>query len=602
MKNVLILLINLLICNIALGQNANSYQLIYASYLGGSDFEQSRDLAVDKEGNVYITGGTSSSDFPVSSGVYQQIYDNRGSGTVGNWGPMSVFVSKFSADGDLIWSTFIGGPSYDRAYAIEVDDTGKVYIGGRAGEGYPTTPGAYQEDFTVAGARNGLYGHQNGFVSILSADGSELLYSTYYGSDSYGFFRDIDIDDKGYVYGILNAVTGTPGGISADAYDNTHNGGQYDMVPVKFTPELDSVVWATFLGGSDADNGGPSVKVGTDYSVFIAGGTKSTDFPISTGAVQSSYGGGASDMFVTRIAPDGKSIIYSTYLGGNNGDFSETHCLFVDQYNQAFVAGGSNSTNISTTPGSIKANKPSNDFDAVLFKVSSDGTQLMAASYFGGTENDFSEGLYVNDMGELFFGGTTLSSDFPVSSDAYMSSVVDQENGFVVQLDSNFSNIVYSSYYGAGDDDAVRAFSIGPNESIYLGGQTLSNDLPSTAGAFQLLRHTENNRADCYLAILAKEELTSNDEPKNLNEHFLVYPNPSTDILYIQLDEKRDLSSSEVQIHNVDGNLIKVIHPKENLLHISTNGIPNGAYSIQFLDKKLGYISSRRFVINRKDP
>ncbi len=313
------------------------FELNHSTYFGGSDFEQARDLAVDKDGNVYITGGTSSENFPTTEGAYNRIYNNEGSETVGNWGPMMAFVAKFVPDGELLWSTFLGGPNYDRAYAIEVDDEGYVYIGGRAGDDFPTTTGAYQKEFTRKGYKNNLYGHQNGFISKLSPDGSELVWSTYYGSDSFGFFRDIDIDDDGYVYGILNAVLSKPNGIPDDAYDTDHNG-SYDMVAVKFNQDGSDVVWATFLGGSGEDRGGPSIRVGPDESVYVNGGTKSKDFPVTENAVQKEFYGDNSEIFVTRIAPDGKSLIYSTLFGREGNEGTETHGLFVDRKGQAYVA------------------------------------------------------------------------------------------------------------------------------------------------------------------------------------------------------------------------------------------------------------------------
>lgn len=113
---------------------------------------------------------------------------------------MDVFVTKLSPDGDLIWSTYLGGPNYDRAYAVEVDSKGDVYVAGRAGEGFPVTFGVVQEKFGGDNDANTLYGKQDGFISKISADGSKLIWSTYFGGFGRGFIRDIDIDVNGRVY------------------------------------------------------------------------------------------------------------------------------------------------------------------------------------------------------------------------------------------------------------------------------------------------------------------------------------------------------------------------------------------------------------------
>lgn len=553
-------------------QSNLGYNLHYSSFLGGTDFEQSRNLAIDKEGFIYLTGGTSSPDFPTTPGVYQEVYDGRGSSTVGGWGPMSVFVSKFSPDGQLVWSTFVGGPSYDRAYAIEVGDDGKVYIGGRAGEGYPTTSGAFQEQFTTGGGFNNLYGHQNGFISILSADGTELLYSTYYGSDSFGFFRDIDIDDKGYVYGVLNAVRRLPRGIRQDAFSTSHSGGQYDMAPVKFSPQLDSVVWATMLGGSGQDRGGPSIRVGTDYSVFVAGATESQDFPITPNAAQPNYGGGQNDMFITRINPEGTVLIYSTYFGGNDLDVSETHCLFVDNQNQAHVACGTKSTDIPTTQGAVKSAKQGSDFDALLGKLSSDGQTVLACSYFGGTGNDFSEGLHVGEDGDLYFGGTIGSDDMPTTLKAIQSSIAGQEDAFIVRLDSNFTRIKYSTYFGGSRHDAVRAFAVSEEGEIVFGGQTESNDLLTTQNAFQVNRVSSNNEDDCYFGILTPLTTTS---VISQNEEYRLYPNPATDYIILELNNPVIL---DLEIFDIKGRMVYDNKGVENQTEVDISNFSPGMY------------------------
>lgn len=572
------------------GQSEQVYKLHFSSFLGGADFEQSRNIAVDNQGNIYVSGGTSSSDFPTTPGVYQEDYDDRGSSTIGNWGPMSVFVSKFSPDGELLWSTFIGGPSYDRAYAIEVADNGLIYIGGRAGEGYPTTPGAYQRAFATDGARNGLYGHQNGFVSILSNDGKELLYSTYYGADAHGFFRDIDIDDQGHVYGVLNAARRAAPGIKPDAFDTRHNGGEFDMAAVKFTPTLDSVIWATMLGGSGKDRGGPSIRVGTDYSVFVAGGTESRDFPVTPGAVQTQFGGGRTDMFVARIEPNGTDLIYCTYFGGNDFDVTETHGLWVDDHNQAHVACGTKSTDIQTTPGAIKATKPGDDLDALLFKLSSDGTELMACSYYGGSGNDYSEGLFTAADGDLYFGGSTYSDDLMVTAKAYQTSFVGDKDAFLARVDSSFSELKYSSYFGGSGMDAIRAFAEGPDGTIVFGGQTQSSDLPTTPGAFQEQRPENNDRADCFVAALTPDQMTAAADLEN-NSFIAPWPNPTDSYLNFEGGhEKRQLS-----IHRPTGILLYQSGFTNTEMNIDVSNYASGLYFYSIHDEN-GKKKSGKFV------
>lgn len=516
-------------------QTTTNYQFAYGSFLGGSDFEQARDLAVDRDGNIYITGGTQSEDFPTTPGAYNTIFNNAGSATVGNAGPMMVFVSKFSPDGELIWSTFLGGPNYDRAYAIEVDSAGYVYVGGRAGANFPTTPGAFQETFSQAGAINNLYGHQNGFISKLSPDGSELIWSTYYGSDSFGFFRDFDIDDEGYVYGILNAVKTLPLGISPDAFDTTLNG-NYDMVAVKFNQDVTAVEWATVLGGSGEDRGGPAIRVGPDKSVYVSGSTRSSNFPTSPNAIQTQRNGD-SDIFVTRITPDGTSLIYSTYFGGNGMEYSETHILVVDHLGQAYVACGTTSTDIQTTPNAIKSAKPDiSEHDALCFKLSVTGDSLLACTYLGGTNNDGPEGLFVDSLQNLYVGGGTSSTDFPLTMDAYQSQKNGGSDGYVVKLNSDFSELLYSTYIGGGADEAVRAFNVKRDGSIGISGQTISENLPVTADAFQAAHGTPVNQADAYLIIFEAETLSSINT-LNDQEGLKVFPNPASYQFQIATDE-----------------------------------------------------------------
>ncbi len=568
MKTI-ILLITFIITVPLISQSQN-YSHFYSTYLGGSGFEQARDLTVDKDGNIYITGGTQSLDFPVTMGAYMTQYNNEGSSLVGNGGPMMAFVSKFSPAGELLWSTFIGGPNYDRCYAIEVDREGFVYVGGRAGGDFPTTSGAVQKDFYIGTntKRNNLYGHQNGFVTKLSPDGSEIIWSTYYGGDRIGFFRDIAIDDDGFVYGILNNVLGKPIGINDESYDNTHNGGS-DMVVVKFSQDGSQVIWASYIGGSGDDNGGPSIRVGKDKSVYVCGGTLSDDIPVTDSAVQTEYGG-EGDMFVARFAPDGKKLIYCTYFGGSGTEATETHGLFVDHLGQAYIACGSSSTDIITTKNAIK---PTTDNrDCLLFKLSNDGKELLASTYFGGSLGDHPEGLFVDKDQNLFFGGETVSTDLPTTLNAPFPDFKGVTDAYIAKLNPDFSKLEFCTYYGGSDKEAVRAFNIGEDGTIAISGQSNSNDLPTTQGAYQEDAISPVSKANSFLSIFKLDTESSVKESATLPIN--IYPNPAKEQVNFDI-----LGSKNISVFDINGKAIFELSTTETTLNISD--LPSGKYIIE---------------------
>jgi len=188
---------------------AGTYDLMFFTYFGGSNWEHARDIAVDRRGNMYVVGGASSADFPTTPGAYTRTIRTGGSQ---DFGPCDVFVTKFAPDGHLLWSTLIGGPHYDRGYGVEMDDQGFVYVAGRAGPGFPVK-NAFQPDFN--GVDNGSYGMQNAFVLKLAPDGSDLVWASYV--DVSTLCRDIAIDPNGDVYvpcgrwNTTKAVTATSG-------------------------------------------------------------------------------------------------------------------------------------------------------------------------------------------------------------------------------------------------------------------------------------------------------------------------------------------------------------------------------------------------------
>jgi len=561
----------------------SDYEMIYSSYFGGEYFEQARDIAVDLEGNIYVTGGTSSYSFPVTDNAYEKMYKDQSTSLVGSWGPMMVFVAKFSPFGELLWSTYLGGPNYDRAYGIEVDSEGFVYVGGRAGEGFPTTSGSLQPNFAVQGQKNNLYGHQNGFITKLTPDGSSIVWSTYYGSDSFGFFRDIDVDDQGAVYGVLNAVLSTPSGIDSDAAISQRPG-WFDMVVVKIVPDGSAVEWATFLGGSGEDRGGPSIKVGNDKTVYVGGSTKSTDFPTTSEAFQRENKGG-SDVFITRIADDGKSFIYSSYYGGSLNESSETHGINVDIHGNVYYACASHSSDIPMLASSYQGIKPSDKSDIVLFKMNSDGSKLVGSTYFGGADSDYPEGIYLHNGGDVSVAGGTRSIDIPVTSSLHNTNAGGSD-GIIARFNADLTELVFSGYFGGSGDESIRAFN-GHGGYLYTGGQTSSTDLVTSPTAIQSQHASPNNKEDVFLTVFSEN---ASSIQQTLHNKLLAYPSATNGSLNILLPIEG--VAFNVEVYDIKGRLYHKTKTNKQL----QIALPKNSYLIRFSRK--GFVHVQKVIVN----
>ena len=319
--------------------------LTYSTFLGGANYDSGRSIAIDSSGNAYITGQTSSFNFPVSINAYNTTYANG----------YDVFVTKLSADGStLVYSTYLGGNSEDDGYGIAVDSSGNAYVTGMtASTAYPTTPGAYQT--TLQG---GNYYGGDAFVTKLNADGTALVYSTYLGGTNVDQANGIAIDSSGnaYVAGFTSSgnFPTTPGAFQTTISTGTST----DAFVTELNNTGTALIYSTFLGGTGIDQA-TAIKVDSLGSAYITGMTTSADFDVTPGAYQTSYGGPLSgyygdygDAFVTKFDPAGANLIYSTYLGGTGSDAGFGLDLAVS--GEAYVAGYTGSGDFPTTPGVVR--------------------------------------------------------------------------------------------------------------------------------------------------------------------------------------------------------------------------------------------------------
>ncbi|MET0648817.1 MAG: SBBP repeat-containing protein [Pyrinomonadaceae bacterium] len=448
--------------------------LVYSTFFGGSAIEQSPRIAVDSAGNAYVTGTTFSTDFPTTVGAFDT--------TIG--GGRDVFVLKLNSTGSgLIYSTYLGGNSIDQALGIAVDPAGNAYVTGQTQSlDFPTTPGAFD---TTSFAANDL----SCFVTKLNANGSNILYSTWLKGphhSSAGLSRgtDIAVDSSGNAYVVgVSASSDFP--TTAGAFART-NAGSLDLFVTKLNPNGSSLVYSTLFGGANNDN---SSRMALDAAgnAIVTGFTES-DIPTTPGAFDTTYSGGAFDGFVTKFNADGSGLLYSTFLGGSGVDSGSD--IAVDAEGNAYVTGITRSTDFPTTCGASFDTTLSGLEDAFVSKLNPTGTALVYSTYLGGSgvsnsgTSDAGGGIAVDSDGNAYVTGITTSSDFPVTSGALDTTFNGGSDAFVTKLNSPGTALILSTFLGGASDESGTGIALDAAGDIYVAGDTLSSDFPTTTGAF----------------------------------------------------------------------------------------------------------------------
>jgi len=400
--------------------NAAGSAIVYSTFLGGSHYEEAADLAVDSSGNVYVTGVTSSSDFPTANS-FQPISDNGAATRNGD-----AFVTKLNATGSaLIYSTYLGGSFQDWGNGIAVDSVGNAYVTGVT----------YSADFPHPNSLQPNFGGI--FVAKLNAGGTALAYSFRWASEfDKGSAIAVDASGSAYVTGYagcgfqtVNALQPTCGG----------TGPYGDAFVAKLNPAGSAFVYWTYLGGSNEDEGS-SIKVDGDGNVYVAGSTASTDFP-TVNALQSSFGGGPPyapfDVFVAKLNPTGSTLVYSTYLGGSRVERAGR--MAVDSSGEVYVTGFTSSYDFplaNALQPTLSCN--GSDVDAFVVKLNPTGTALVYSTYLGGTDADVgfptSAAVAVDRSGAAYVTGLTYSSNFPTTSGALQPISGGAADAFVTKI------------------------------------------------------------------------------------------------------------------------------------------------------------------------
>lgn len=485
--------------------------LRFSTYLGGSTtngdsevaFSTGVSTAVDRVGNVYVTGSTTALDFPTTGSAFEPECPAPGS-QAGCASRPVVFVSKFdNAARNLLYSTYLSGNFgtnyFDQAgKLIAVDKNGNAYVTGGAFEHFPVTPNAFQTD---CGFTNDT---MCAFLTKISADGSTLLYSTYFGRvhgpvGQWSMGNGLALGPQGDAYVVGWAQTSdlhtTPNVFQSTCTTNTGvcNGGFL----ARFNTNLSgaaSLVYATYLGGANPDGTGGSeadgVAVDSAGSAYVTGLVSSSIFPHAAATFGSGTGPNeargelpiAGSTFVVKLSPDGKSLTYATLLRGASGT-----SIAVDSVGQAFIAGAAHA-GLAVTAGAAQPTFGGGDTDAFVTKLSQNGAALQYSSFIGGSATDVARDVVVNNFGIAFITGQTNSTNFPIRPGAFKRTNAGKTS-FVTALQNDGRSLYYSTFLGGSKNTVGNGIAMDPAWNAYVIGTTADTDFPVTPDVFQSLKH-----------------------------------------------------------------------------------------------------------------
>lgn len=485
--------------------------LTYSTLLGGNVGDTALSVKLDASGSVYVAGVTLSTlfDFPHSGGFQAT---NAGGVIDGD-----AFVAKFDPTGtNLVYFTYLGGTNDDGAYDMALDSSNNVYLTGFTDSpNFPVVPASGVPGLPtgrhIAGTPDPKFNvfAVDAFVTELDASGQSLVFSTFLGGSGADVAGGIAVDISNYVYvtgftystnfPIANAlVFQPPGAIQPRVFDSLS--GSNDVFVAKFAPAGAGLVYSTYLGGTNVDEGEGIAADANGYA-YVTGFTASTNFPITADAMQKDFNHAtnatvkyygvrlpAFDGFVAQIAPNGSDLVYASYLGGTNLDGGNR--IVVDAATNVYVTGYSESADFTNTVSTniIRRGITNNLFvnaDAFLTKLSfaSSPPALVYSALFGGDNNDAGWDVAVDTSGNAYVVGVTASTNFPTANTNGFIQATNAggDDVFVTAFNPDASAVLYSIYLGGAKSDFGYGIAVDSQGSAWIIGRTLSTNFPVVA-------------------------------------------------------------------------------------------------------------------------
>ncbi|MEO0150948.1 MAG: SBBP repeat-containing protein [candidate division WOR-3 bacterium] len=574
------------------------YALVWSTYYGGSYHDFGYSITTDANGNVFAIGSTFSTNFPIQDAGNNAYYQGT------NAGNYDAFILKFTYSGVRLWATYYGGSLSDYAYSITTDDSGNVFL----------TGWTWSSNFPTHNPQNGAYYQGNlsggGSHDVFILKFNDLgvrLWATYYGGTSGDIGYSISIDINGNVF-LVGATSSSDFPIQSSSgayYDSTCGGcpNYYDAFILKFS-NSGALLWATYYGGSNEDRAF-SIAIDDSGEIFVTGYTISTNFPTfdpQNGAYFDGTCGNVgncgydgynyySDAFILKFDNSGQRL-WATYYGGNyiDGAFS----IKTDINGNIFLTGWTNSSDFPTKDpqnGAYYQGSNAGSSDVFILKFSNSGVRLWA-TYYGGSRGDGSTdnpvSLTTDINGNLFIGGWTISSNFPVSN-PMDGSFFDGDCGtdgncnydgsyyysdaFILKFDS-LGKRVWATYFGGSSYDFIRSIITDTQGNVFVVGYTLSTNIPTYSPSNNAYYQGAN--AGNYDAFISK----FGDLLSKISEKKVYYYKSK-----ISLNLNNFLTPITIKIYSLDGKLIYSNIFKTNNIEINLKSLKPGIYILKAYSK-----------------
>ncbi len=465
--------------------------VIYSTYFGGSGNDEGHSIAIDAAGNAYVTGLTSSSDFPTTSNAAQRTKAANQEGYLLKLNP---------AGNNILYATYLGGNGDDRGMGVAVDPKGGIYVTGLTGS----------TDFPVVGGfqTTNMGGLADVFVTKFGPTGA-IQYSTYVGGrgNDQGYSIAVDAAGAAYVTGfttsanvVVNSLTREPQRFdrsfpTANAFQSDYGGGSDDAFVFKLSPAGNSLEYSSYIGAGSSDIA-TRVAVNSAGTACITGYSNSEFFPLLNPLQPAASGG--YDAFITCMAPDGKSVLFSTLFGGESNDsgtgiaFDSTGNLYVGGYTESILLPAYNALQGSWHGGR----------DGWVLKYSLPKLTLLYSTFLGGSSTDAVTGLGVDGSGNTYVVGLTTSTDFPINY-PFQPENAGNQDAFIAKI--NASDVISTSNFITASQGGSRVFTTALSTNPVFGYATANVSSGSAPTGLEILSLVQNGITVSQIGIPAPE-------------------------------------------------------------------------------------------------